>query len=229
VIGKRVVFGDPEAEDVEWITIVGVVGNTRQFGLDQPPRPEIYQPYLQGSLPYMTLVVKSGLDTGALTTAVRRAVMEVDPEQPLAAVATLEQVLFNSVGSRRFNMMLLGVFAVAALVLAAVGLYGVLSFSVAQRSNEIGIRMALGANASGVVGGVMREGVGLTLTGLAIGTVGALALTRLMSSMIHGVSATDPATFAAGVTLLVAMAALASGAPALRAARLDPMRVLRSE
>jgi putative ABC transport system permease protein len=228
-IGKRLTWGDPDEEDTDWATIIGIVGNTRHLGLDQPPRPEIYQPYLQGSLPFLTLVVKSEVDPSTLTSAVRRAVMEVDPEQPLSAVATMEQVLFDSLGSRRFNMLLLVVFAVTAVVLAAVGLFGVLSYSVSQRYNEIGIRMALGARTVGVVGSVMREGVGLAVLGLAIGIPGALGLTRLMRSMIHGVSATDPAVFAIGAALLVAIATLASCVPALRASRVDPIQVLRVE
>jgi putative ABC transport system permease protein len=222
-------WGSPDDEDPAWITIVGVIGNTRHFGLDQEPRPEIYQPYLQGSLTYLTLVVKSEIDPTSLTTALRQAVTQVDPSQPLSAVATLEQVLFDSLGSRRFNMLLLVAFAITALVLAAVGLFGVLSYSVSQRYNEIGIRMALGARASGVVTRIMREGVGLTLFGLGIGVASALGLTRLMSSMIHGVSATDPATFVVGAVLLIAVAALASCVPALRASRVDPIKVLKAE
>jgi putative ABC transport system permease protein len=215
-VGRRMTWGSPDDEDPAWITIVGVIGNTRHFGLDQEPRPEIYQPYLQGSLTYLTLVVKSEIDPTSLTTALRQAVTQVDPSQPLSAVATLEQVLFDSLGSRRFN-------------LAAVGLFGVLSYSVSQRYNEIGIRMALGARASGVVTRIMREGVGLTLFGLGIGVASALGLTRLMSSMIHGVSATDPATFVVGAVLLIAVAALASCVPALRASRVDPIKVLKAE
>ncbi len=228
-VGKRMTWGSPDDEDPRWATIVGVIGNTRHFGLDESARTEIYQPYLQGSLTYLTLVVKSRVDPTTLTAAVRQAVTDVDPAQPISAVATMEQVLFDSLGSRRFNMLLLVVFAVTALVLAAVGLFGVLSYSVSQRSNEIGIRMALGASASGVVGRVMREGVGLTLLGLGIGVAGALGLTRLMRSMIHGVSATDPATFVGGVVLLIAVAAIASCVPAVRASRVDPIEVLRAE
>ena len=141
----------------------------------------------------------------------------------------MEQVLFDSLGSNRFNMYLLVIFAVTAIVLAGVGLYGVLSFSVAQRSNEIGIRMALGAQANGVVGRVIKEGVWLTFIGLVIGTGAAVGLTRLMASMIHGVSATDPLTFVGGIVLLVTIALAASWIPALRAAKVSPMEVLRVE
>jgi putative ABC transport system permease protein len=228
-VGKRMTWGSPDDADPNWVTIIGLVGNTRHFGLDESARPEIYQPYLQGSLTYLTLVIKSRVDPTTLTAAVRKAVTDVDPAQPVSAVATMEQVLFDSLGSRRFNMMLLLVFAVTALVLAAVGLFGVLSYSVSQRYNEIGIRMALGARTSGVVGRVMREGVGLTLLGLGIGVAGALGLTRMMQSMIHGVSATDPVTFVAGVVLLIVVAALASCVPALRASKVDPIQVLRAE
>jgi putative ABC transport system permease protein len=228
-IGRRLTWGDPNDADTEWVTVVGIVGNTRHFGLDQPPRPEIYQPYLQGSLNYLTLVLKSEVDPSSLTAAVRRAVMEVDAQQPVSAVATMEQVLFDSLGSRRFNTMLLVVFAVTALVLAAVGLFGVLSYSVSQRSHEIGIRMALGAQTRGVVGGVIREGLVLAVLGLAIGVPAALGLTRLMRSMIYGVSATDPATFLIGAVMLVAITCLASCLPAIRASRVDPIEVLRVE
>jgi putative ABC transport system permease protein len=228
-IGRRITFDDPEGEDVDWATIVGVVGNTRHSGLDEPPRPELFVAYQQSPITYMTLVVQSEMEVAALTGAVRRAVMEVDPQQPLSEVLTMEQVLFESLGSQRFNLFLLGAFAVAAIVLAAVGLYGVLSFSVTQRSNEIGIRMALGARAGGVVGNVVRQGFWLALLGLAIGTAAAIGLTRLMASMIHGVSATDPLTFIAGIVLLTAIALVASWVPALRAARVSPMEVLRVE
>jgi putative ABC transport system permease protein len=228
-IGRRITWNDPENDDADWATIVGVVANTRFNGLDEPPRAETYQPYQQAPINYMTLVVKSDLETSALTAALRRAVAEVDPQQPLSGVLTMERVLFDSLGSRRFNMYLLAVFAATALLLAAVGLYGVLSFSVAQRSNEIGIRMALGAQAGGVIRKVIREGFWLVLAGLAIGTGAAFALTRLMVSMIHGVSATDPITFVGGIALLVAISLAASWLPALRAAKVSPMEVLRVE
>jgi putative ABC transport system permease protein len=228
-IGRRVTWGDPTDEDANWVTIVGIVGDTRYDGLDEPPRPEIYRPYAQAPMPFMTLVVRSELDVAGLTSAVRQAVMEVDPAQPVYEIHAMEEVLSDSLASRRFSMLVLGVFAAAALVLAAVGLYGVLSFSVAQRSNEIAIRMALGAQATDVVGRVVKQGFWLAALGLAIGTCGAIGLTRLMANMVYGVSATDPLTFAAGILLIIAVALAASWVPAARAGRADPMEVLRGE
>jgi ABC-type antimicrobial peptide transport system permease subunit len=184
---------------------------------------------MQVSMPYMTLVVRSGMDVTSLTSVIRSTVMDIDPQQPIYEVHSMEQVLFESLGSRRFNMYLLVVFAVTAIVLAGVGLYGVLSFSVAQRSNEIGIRMALGAQAGGVITAVIKEGFWHTAVGLVIGTGAAIGMTRLMTSMIHGVSATDPMTFVGGIVLLMAIALAASWIPALRAAKVSPMEVLREE
>jgi predicted permease len=227
-VGKRITWGDVD-EDAVWTTIVGIVGNTSYEGLDQPPRPEVFRPYPQAPMPYMTVVVRSDMDMGALESALRAAVTEVDPQQPIYEVKTMEQVLFDSLGSQRFNMYVLGIFAVAALVLAAVGLYGVLSFSVAQRSNEIGIRMALGAQVSGVIGRVIGNSLLLGAIGLVIGTCAAVGLTRLMASMIYGVSATDPFTYGAGIVLLTLVALAASWLPAARAARADPVNVLREQ
>jgi len=225
-IGKRLTWDDPEGESPTWATIVGIVGNIRHEGLDEGPRPETYRPFAQAPMPYMTLVVRSEMDVSALTTAIQRTIMEIDPQQPVSAVRTLDQVLAESLGSRRLNVYLLGFFAVAALVLAGVGLYGVMSFSVAERSKEIGIRMALGAQSAGVVGRVVRDGIVLALIGLTLGTAAALLLTRAMTSMIHGVHAADPLTFACAVVSSLGYALFASFVPALRAARVDPVRVL---
>jgi putative ABC transport system permease protein len=222
-------WSDPTDEDASWTTIVGVVGDTRFESLGEAPRPEIFRAYRQAPMPYMTLVVRSDMDAAALTPAVRAAVLEVDPEQPLYEVKTMEQVLSDSLRSDRFNMFVLCVFAVAALLLAAVGLYGVLSFSVAQRSKEIGIRIALGSQVRGVVARVIRDGLVLAGIGLLIGTCAAVGLTRLMTNMIYTVSATDPTTFVAGILLLAAVALAASWIPALRAARADPVQALREE
>jgi predicted permease len=228
-IGQRVTWNNPENADATWSTIVGIVGNTRHRGLDEPPRPEIFQPYMQAPMTVMTLVVRSEMDVAGLTSAIRNSVLEVDPSQPIYSVLSMEQVLSNSLGSNRFNMYLLAIFAATAILLAGVGLYGVLSFSVAQRSNEIGIRMALGAQAGGVIGRVIKEGFWLTVAGLVIGSGAAIGLTRLMASMIHGVSATDPMTFVLGSVLLIGITLVASWIPALRAAKVGPMEVLRAE
>lgn len=228
-IGQRVTWGDPTDENVDWTTIVGIVGNTRQDGLEEAPRPEIFRPYAQAPMPFMTLVVRSDVEATGLTTAIRNAVLEVDPAQPIYEVKTMERVLSDSLGSRRFSMYVLGVFAVTALVLAAVGLFGVLTFSVSQRSKEIAIRMALGARAGGVIARVVGEGLGLAAIGLLIGTLGAVALTRYMASMVYGVSTADPKTFVSGIALFVLVALVASWIPALRAAHADPMNVLKAE
>lgn len=228
-IGQRVTWGDPAAEDTDWVTIVGIVGNTRHDGLDEAPRPEIFRPYAQAPMPFMTLVVRSELEGTGLASAIRRAVMELDPAQPIYEVHPMERVLSDSLGSRRFSMLVLGVFAAAALLLAAVGLYGVLSFSVAQRSGEIAIRMALGAQVSEVIGRVIKDGFWLAAIGSVIGACGAIALTRLMANMVYGVSVRDPMTFAVGILLVTAVALAASWIPALRAGRADPMEVLRRE
>jgi ABC-type antimicrobial peptide transport system permease subunit len=164
-----------------------------------------------------------------MAAALRRAVAEVDPEQPVTKFATMASIVADSLGWRRFNMFLLGVFALAAMVMAAVGLLGVLSFSVAQRTSEMGIKLALGARAGLVVRQVVWEGVRLSLIGLCLGGAGALGATRLMSSMVYGVNVNDPLTFVLAAALLAVTAVLATVFPALHAARVDPMRALQAE
>lgn len=222
-------WSDPSAGDVEWTTIVGVVGNALQRGLDQDPRPEVYRPYVQAPMPYLTLVARTRTDASTLGNGLRNAVQEVDPQVPLWGVATMEEILVESLGWRRFTMTLLGAFAAAALLLAAVGLYGVLSYAVAERRREIGIRMALGARSEQVVRQVVTEGLVLALVGLVIGAGLALALARLMSSLIFQVESTDPITYLAGGAILLTVAVAACGLPAQRAAKLDPVVVLRDE
>ncbi len=228
-VGQRVTWGDGDDDEADWATIVGIVGNTRHNGLDEAVRPEIFRPFPQGPMPFMTFVTRSAVDPADMATAVRQAVMEVDAEQPLSRVATMESIVSDSLGWRRFNMFLLGVFALTAMVMAAVGLLGVLSFSVTQRSSEIGIKMALGARAGLVVRQVVWEGVRLSLIGLVLGGVGAFGATRLMSSMIYGVGVNDPLSYVLGAALLAATAVLATLLPALNAARVDPMRALQTE
>ncbi len=228
-VGQRITWDDPNDGEVEWVTIVGIVGNATLYGLAEGPTPEVYRPYRQAPIPWMTLVVRSDRDPADLASAVRTSVMEVDPEQPITGVMTMEEVVSSSLDQRRFNMQLLGAFAVAALTLAAVGLYGVLSFSVAQRSREIGIRKALGAQTKAIVAHVVREGFRLAVAGLAIGALGGLALSRFISSLVHGVSPNDPVSYLLAGLLLTGTALLACYVPALRAARVDPAVSLRHE
>jgi putative ABC transport system permease protein len=228
-IGRRIAFGDPDAPGVEWVRIVGIVGDTRVDGLDRPPVPEAYLPYSQAALNFTTLVVRSDVGTAALAAAIRRVIAGIDPEQPLHGVASMEEVLAGSLDQRRFTMTLLALFAAMALVLAAVGLYGVLSSSVAQREREIGIRRALGAQTAAVVVLVTRQGARLLALGLGLGWLASLALSRFIASQIHGVSAADPTSYGLGALVLAAIALVSSLVPALRAARVDPATILRAE
>ncbi len=229
-VGRHISWNDnTEDPDFEWVTIVGVVGNTLHQGLDSEPRSEVYQPFEQNPWPFLTLVIDTAGRPEALTTPLRRAVMEVDPLQPVTHIRTLRDVLHTSLARRRFNMILMSLFAGLALLLAAVGLYGVLSYTVAQRGREIGIRMALGADTMRVVTQFVREGIRLSALGLGIGLVAALALGRLIGGLVHGIPTFDPLSFSGGVVVLAAVALLASWLPARRAARADPMVTLRRE
>lgn len=211
------------------LSVVGVVGNTRHEGLGQDPASEIYVPYLQQPTNSMQLAIRTATDPASLASAVRGQVAAIDPEQPVYNVATLEQMLSESMAPRRFNLLLLGLFALIALILAAVGIYGVMAFSVTQRTHEIGIRMALGAERRDVLRLVVRQGLRLTLAGVIFGVAGACALTRFLKSFLYGVRPTDPVTFVLVSALLVAVSILASYIPARRATRVDPMVALRYE
>ena len=228
-IGKRFMFGHPSTDPPKWYTIVGVVGDTRLYGLANPARLEVYVPFRQNPRSYMALVVKSGADPAALTSAIREAVQSIDKDQPLFAISTMKELVSNSVATRRMTLVLLGLFSGLALVLGAIGIYGVISYSVAQRTHEIGIRMALGAPRRDVFRLVVGQGLELAGIGIAIGIAGALGLARLMSSLLYGISATDFETFA-GVSILLALVALlACFIPAQRAMRVDPTVALRYE
>ena len=211
------------------MTIVGVVGNTHHDGPGASVESEIYVPYLQAPGGSMQLAVRTAADPAGLASAVRAQIAGVDPEQPIYNLGTLEGTLSESVAPRRFNMLLLGIFAGIALALATVGIYGVMSFSVAQRTHEIGIRMALGAEPRDVLGLVVRQGLGITLTGVVFGVGGASALTRFLASLLYGVRPTDLPTFALVSAALVSVAMLACYIPARRATRVDPMVALRYE
>ena len=213
-------------------TVVGVVGDIRQKGLDVPAVAEIYMPSIRSCLPFMwshNLVVRAEGDPLALAPAVRRAVWDVDPEQPVSNVASMSEVLDAELANRNTQLTLIGAFAVLALVLAAVGLYGTLSYTVSQSTNEIGLRMALGAEERTVVGSVVRSALVTALLGIGVGLLAAFALTRTIASFLYEVSPTDPATAVAVAGVLLLVAALAAFLPARRAASIDPMTALRAE
>jgi putative ABC transport system permease protein len=225
-IGKRITQEDPAKPNVHWMTIVGVVGNVRHRGLDFAPAPEYYLPHAQ--LPYrgMTLAVRSDQDPRSLATAIRRQVQRLDPDLPIANVRTLDQVISDSVAPRRLSVVLLGVFAAIALVLAAVGVYGVMSYLVVQRTHEIGVRMALGAQRRDVLRLVVGHALKLIGFGALIGLTLAFASTRALSTLLYNVSAFDLTTFVVVTIALSAIALLASYIPALRATGADPMIAL---
>ncbi|HKP86346.1 MAG TPA: ABC transporter permease [Blastocatellia bacterium] len=223
-LGKRLAVGDGP-----WRTVVGVVGDVKQSALEAETRPEMFWPYYQTGVPFATLVVRTTGKPEAMIAAVRSEAQTVDKDLPLYNIKTMEQVISESVSNRRLNVLLLGIFGGLALVLAAVGLYGVMSYSVSQRTREIGIRMALGANRRDVTRLVVGQGMVLALTGVAVGLGASFALTRLMSSLLYEVSVTDPITFAALSLLLIGVAGMSSYIPARRAMKVDPIVALRYE
>jgi putative ABC transport system permease protein len=212
-----------------WLSIVGIAGDVRDTALESEAKPCLYIPYPQFPSSGMTLVVRGAVDPKPLIPAIRDEVWAVDKDQPVTDIKTMDQSIAESVSPRRFNAVLLASFASLALVLATVGIYGVMSYSVAHRTREIGIRVALGAQSSDVIKLVVGGGMFLVLTGVVIGLAGALALARVMTSLLYGVSATDAMTFAGVSVSLMAIAFFASYIPARRATRVDPMIALRSE
>ena len=232
-IGKRITFGPaPGAADTssrQWIEVVGVVGHTKHEGLAAEPRVQCYFPYRQSGVPAMMVATRTAGDPESYVNAVRQAVRSVDPDQPISRVKTMETLLEQSVGQRKLSMLLLSLFSGIALLLASVGIYGVMSYSVAQRAREIGVRIALGAERRDVLRMVLRQGMRLALTGVGVGLVTAFALTRVITSQLYEVRATDPVTFVSVASLLIAVALVANLVPALRATRVDPAVVLREE
>jgi putative ABC transport system permease protein len=231
-IGKRLTFNDPQRDSVvNWMTVVGVVGHTKHEGLDAEDRVQLYHPYRRPGFlgGQMTFAVRTAGDPNAALPAVRAAIHAIDRDVPLANVSTMETNIANSMGQRRFAMLLLGLFAAMAAVLASIGIYGVMAYSVTQRAHEIGIRMALGAARRNVLSMVMGQGLLLVGIGVAIGVAGAFGLTRLIASQLFGVRPTDPLTFTLVALLLVGVAMLATLIPALRATRVDPIVALRDE
>ncbi|MFZ0211800.1 MAG: ABC transporter permease [Candidatus Acidiferrales bacterium] len=231
-VGKRFMFGHPDAtgkKPPKWITIVGEVGDTKLYGLANPARLEVYVPFRQDASSDMNLLVKSAVDPTALISSIRAVVGSIDRDQPIFAISTMNQLRNDSIRTRRITLILLGAFSGLALILAAIGIYGVISYSVAQRTHEIGIRMALGAQRGDVLRMVLKQGVRIALAGVAIGFAVSIGLTRLMSSLLFSVGADDPATFAGAAVLLALVALLACYIPARRALRVDPVIALRYE
>ncbi len=229
-IGARIRWARGNAPP--WMTIVGVVGDIKHFELGQPEQPAVYTAYEQQDQPWkrwMSFVIRSNSGSSTLIDQAKKAVWAVDSQVPVTRVQTMPEVMAASIAEQRFNMLLLGIFAAVALLLAAVGVYGVISYSVTQRTHEIGIRMALGARTGSVLKLVVGQGLRLALVGVGLGLGAAFALTRLMSTFLFGVSATDPQTFVLISMALVAVALLASYIPARRATRVDPMVALRCE
>jgi putative ABC transport system permease protein len=205
------------------------VADTKMYGLANPARLEVYVPLRQQARNSMMLLVKTSQEPAALASAVRAVVAGIDKEQPIFGVATMQEVVSASVSTPRFTLVLLGLFSCLALVLAAIGIYGVISYSVAQRTREIGIRMALGAQPRDVLRLVLSQGGRIAAAGILIGTVASLGLTRLMSNLLYSVSAVDPATLAVVTVVLALVAMAACYVPARRTLRVDPLIALRHE
>jgi putative ABC transport system permease protein len=228
-LNQRITLDDPHQPPVRWMTVVGVVGDVRHESLDEDPGDEIYTSQLQSPLLNATLVVHTAGDPRTLATPIRRVVSDLDRDLPVDQALTMDEVVAASLASNRFNTVLLGLFAGLALVLAAVGVYGVVSYTVDQRTHEIGIRMALGAHRDAVLSLVLRQGMLLVLIGLGLGLAGAFAATRQLASLVYGVSTNDPWTFAIVALVLAAVAFAANFLPARRATRIDPLIALRQE
>jgi putative ABC transport system permease protein len=228
-LGKRVRWA--RNSQIEWITIVGVVGDVKHFGLDLPEQPGLYTPYTQISpwKRWMSIAARTRADPGSMAQSLKQQIWKVDSQLPVTRVETMSEVAADSFAARRFNMSLLTLFAALALVLASIGIYGVMSHAVTQRTQEIGIRMALGARTADVLKLVIRNGMLLVLIGVALGLSGAIALTRLMRTMLFGVTPTDALTIGVVSLVLIGVALLACLIPARRATRVDPLVALRYE
>jgi putative ABC transport system permease protein len=227
-VGKRFCYGGPQCGG-PLLTIVGVVGDMRRTGFDKPVRYETFLPYTQLAPGTLTLVVRTIGDPLAAVAPVRAQLRSLDAEQPLFEVATMDQLLSSMVAQRRFSMTLLGTFAALALLLGVVGVYGVTSYLVAQRTREVGVRLALGAPPGQVVAMVVRQGMTVAVVGLGIGLVAALAAARLMAGLLFGVSPYDVATLLVVIAVIALATLIANWVPALRAAHVDPLSALRSD
>jgi putative ABC transport system permease protein len=228
-LGRRVTFGDPTRPDTRWQTIVGVVADTRRGGFEREPWAEVYFPMQQAPDPRMFMVLRTAGDPSALVATAQAAVWALDRDQAIAGIRTVADLLAEAQANRRFTTLLLGLFAAVALVLAAIGVYGVLAYATAQRAQEIGIRMALGADRGAILRMVFASGARIAALGLGIGVAGAIALTQVLSGLLFGVSALDPMTFLVVAGALLAVALAASWIPARRAIRVEAVIALRGE
>ena len=226
-IGHTIEFGNMDG-DLRLLTIVGIVGDVRDYGLDLPPKPTVYVDLLQRPRSAITVTMLSDADTQMVTSGARRILHDLNPDIP-TRFRTFPQIYSASLGSRRFNVILIGFFGIAALLLATAGVFGVMAYSVSRRTREIGVRVALGASSREVLAMILGQGMRTILIGVAIGLAGSLALTRSVQSLLFGVTATDPLTFAAVILLLTGAALLACYIPARRATKVDPMVALRYE
>jgi putative ABC transport system permease protein len=227
-LGKRIKRGGRQSTQ-PWLTIVGVVRHVRYRTLEEPSRVQLYMPHAQVPFNGMSLAIKTNLEPRTLSAAVQREVLAVDREQPVWAIRTMDELMATSVMRRQLIMTLLTIFAGIALTLAAVGIYGVISYWVTQRSHEIGIRVAIGASRLDVLKMVLGQSMSVVLIGVGIGLAGAAALTRLMGTLVYNVSTTDAATFAGYSAALILVGLVASYLPARRATRIDPVTMLRQQ
>ncbi len=226
-IGQTIEFGNMDG-DMRLLTIVGIVGDTREYGVDQPPRPIVYVDLFQRPRADVTVTMLSDADTRLVSSAARAILHDLDPQIP-PSFRSFQQVYSESLGSRKFNVILIGFFGITALLLASAGVFGVMAYSVSRRTRQFGVRVALGATPRNVLRMVLGQGMRTILIGVAIGIVGSFALTQAVSSLLFGVTATDPLTFAGVTLLLIAVALLACYIPARRATKVDPMVALRYE
>jgi putative ABC transport system permease protein len=227
-VGQRLHRGGGRSS-APWMTIVGVVRHVRSRTLEAPSRVEVFWPEMQTPYSDLSFAIRTGPEPMSLASAVQKQILAVDPDQPVYRVRTMPELMANSIARRRLSMLFLAIFACAALALASVGIYGITSYTVAQRSQEMGVRMALGASRAGILRLVLGQSLAIALAGVAVGLAGSFALTGLMSSLLFNVKASDPSTFAAVAAVLVAMTMLASYIPAWKATRVDPMVALRYE
>jgi putative ABC transport system permease protein len=232
-IGQRIYFGPQKPDSTtRYFTIVGVVGHAAHEGLSADPRIQVYFPITQlsiGNVPFIVVAARTAGDPMSYVGSVRRAVQSVDRNMPISAIRTMDEMIASSLGDRKLSVVLLGMFSGLALVLASIGIYGVMAYTVAQRTREMGVRLALGAPRERVLQLVMRQGVVIALLGVAIGLAGALAVTRFLSSQLYDVTPTDPPTFTLVAAVLSLVAVAATLGPALRATRVDPVVALREE